>query len=155
MYWHVYFVTFGLAIVKFLFTPTIIYGWYSNELELSHWDVFIPMVLGALFGFNLCYWFAEYLMERAKKRRLKAIKSGKVKKKRNFTRLNKSIVKIKMSNSGMLLLSTVGLMLMSIPIGGIVLAKFYRNRHISYILATSMIIMMAFILTFGNKLIFA
>lgn len=155
MYWQVYLVTFGLGIVKFLFTPSIVYGVYGRDFELSHWDIFIPMVLGALAGFNLCYWFAEYFMERAKKKRISAAQIGKVKKKKVFTRLNKAIVRIKMSNSGLLILSSVGLMLMSIPIGGIVLAKFYRQRHLSYFIGTSTIIIMAFILTFGNKLIFA
>lgn len=153
MYWDVFLWAFFLGIVKFLFTPSFIYGWYQ-ELGLSHWDVVIPMISGALFGFNLFYWFAEYFMERAKKRRIKAIQSGKKKRRKNFTRLNKFIVRIKMSKAGMLLLSTVGLMFMSIPIGGVVLAKFYREKHIAYFLGMGTIIIVAFLLTFGNKLIF-
>lgn len=154
MYWDVFLWAFFLGIVKFLFVPTWIYAWYS-ELELSHWDILSPMIAGALFGFNLFYWFADYFMERAKKKRIKAIKSGKKKKRKSFTRLNKFIVRIKMSNAGLLILSSVGLMFMSIPIGGIVLAKFYRDRHLAYFIGTGTIILVAIGLTFGNKFIFA
>ncbi len=154
MYWDVFLWGFFLGIVKFLFTPSIIYGWY-RELDLSHSDVLIPMLSGALFGFNLFYWFAEFFMNRAKKKRIRSFQSGKRKRKKNFTKLNKFIVKIKMSKTGLLVLSSVGLMFMSIPIGGVVLAKFYRKRHLAYFIGTGTIILVAFALTFGNKLIFA
>lgn len=153
MYWDVFIWAFFLGIVKFLFVPTIIYGWY-NDLNLSHWDVLIPMLAGALFGFNLFYWFAEYFMLRAKKKKLEAILSGKKKRKKNFTRLNKSVVRISRSKTGLYVLSSVGLMFMSLPIGAIVLAKFYGHKSKAYFIGTATIIVVAIALTFGNKLIF-
>ncbi|CAG5083620.1 hypothetical protein [Parvicella tangerina] len=154
MYWDVFLWSFFLGIVKFLFVPTIIYGWYK-DLDLSHWDVLLPMIAGALFGFNLFYWFAEYFMLRAKEKRLKAILAGKKKRKRNFTRLNKLVVRISRSKMGLYVLSSVGLMFMSIPIGAIVIAKFYGNKSSAYLIANATIIVVAIALTFGNKLIFA
>lgn len=153
MTWHVFIFIFSMGIVKFLFTPTFAYATFP-DYNLTHWEIVLPMIAGALFGFNLFYWFAEFFMERAKTKRIKAIKSGKKKRKKNFTKLNKFIVRIKMSNAGLIVLSTVGLMFMSIPIGGVVLAKFYREKHIAYFIGMATIIVVAFLLTFGNKLIF-
>lgn len=154
MSWHVFIFIFAMGIVKFLFAPTLAYAAFPGQ-NLTHWQIIIPMISGALFGFNLFYWFSEFFMDRAKKKRIKAIRSGNKKKKKNFTKLNKFIVRIKMSDMGLVILSTVGLMFMSIPIGAVVLAKFYREKHIAYFLGTGTIILMAFILTFGNKFIFA
>lgn len=152
MSWLAFLSIFGMGIVKFLFTPTYAYSALDNP---HHWEILVPMISGALFGFNLFYWFSEYFMDRAKNKRIRAIKAGKVKRKKNFTKLNKFIVRIKMSNAGLVLLSTIGLMFMSIPIGGVVLAKFYREKHIAYFLGMLTIILVAFALTFGNKYIFA
>lgn len=151
MSWLAFLSIFGMGIVKFLFTPTYAYATFEN---LEPWQILLPMIGGALFGFNLFYWFAEYFMLRAKKKRLEAILSGKKKRKRNFTRLNKTIVRISRSKSGLLIMSSVGLMLMSIPIGGVVLAKFYGDKSSSYFIGTATIIIVALVLTYGNKLIF-
>lgn len=152
MSWLAFLSIFGMGIVKFLFTPTYAYTVLDDP---NHWEILVPMISGALFGFNLFYWFSEIFMERAKKKRIKALQLGKTRRKKSFTKLNKFIVKIKMSKTGLIILSTIGLMFMSIPIGGIVLAKFYREKHIAYFLGMGTIIAVAFLLTFGNKLIFA
>lgn len=151
MSWLAFLSIFGMGIVKFLFTPTYAYATFEN---LEPWQILLPMISGALFGFNLFYWFAEYFMLRAKKKRLVAILAGKKKKRKNFTRLNKLIVRLSRSKTGMIVLSSVGLMFMSIPIGGVVLAKFYSHKISAYFIGSATIIIVAILLTFGNKLIF-
>lgn len=152
MSWLAFLSIFGMGIIKFLFTPTYAYATFEG---ITEWQILVAMISGALFGFNLFYWFAEYFMLRAKKRQLKAILSGKKKRKKNFTRMNKLVVRMSRSKTGLVLLSSVGLMFMSIPIGAIILAKFYGNKSSSYFIASGTIILVAFALTFCNKYIFA
>ena len=134
---------FFLGMVKFLFAAAFL---EVNYPQLSVLQVFLITFSGAFSCFNLTYWPSEYLMLRAKKKRIEALKSGKKKRKKAFTKLNKTIVRIKLSKFGFYILCTAGVLLMSIPISGIVIAKFYGDSKKSYFLSILTIIVTAFVL---------
>ncbi len=139
---------FFLGMVKFLFSAAYLETFYP---ELSLIQIYLITVCGALTAFNLTYWLSDFFMTRAKLRKLKAIRKGKLKKKKAFTRLNKFIVKVKMSKFGLVILSTLGVMFMSIPVGGIVLAKFYGERKWAYLLATTTILTVGLLLAIFDE----
>ena len=105
-------------------------------LGLTFLETYSGCVSGAILSSALFYFSANYLMDRAKAKRIQkqkeALKNGSpVKRKKNFTRMNKFIVKIKRS------LGQVGIcfwapFFLSIPIGSIISAKFYGHSSKSY-----------------------
>jgi len=143
MAWGAIFFAFGMSTWKFLFAAAIT----RSTFEVTLLEIYIATALGGLFSFNLCYWSADYLMGRAKRKKLEKIKSGKLKPKKNFTRLNKSLVKLKMSQNGLWILATAGTLFMSLPVAGIVLAKFYGSKWKAYSIAVGTIILTALLLT--------
>ncbi len=142
---------FFLGIVKFLFAASFLEGFYPS---LSVFQVFIITASGALFAFNLTFWLSEYFLIRSKRKRLAASQKSGKKKKRVFSRTNKTIVKIKMSRFGFYIMTTIGLLLMSIPLGGIIVAKFYGGQWKAYLISTFTILITAFILAYFNEQIF-
>lgn len=141
---------FLMGMFKFLFASAYLEGFYSH---LSFLEVFIITFSGAFVCFNIFYWSAEFFMKLAKKRKLRAIKSGKLRKSKSFTKLNKIIVNIKLSKSGFYILCTLGLLFMSIPIGAIVIAKFYGDTNKSYFLSITTIFVAAILLAYFSGVI--
>ena len=90
----------------------------------------------------------------AHERRVKAYRE-KGKTKRNFTKRNKWIIKIKRSNMGFLLICTLAPLFLSIPIGTMVVVKFYGNRPRAYALVTITLLIVAYLLTYLNDYIFS
>ncbi len=141
---------FFLGMFKFLFAAAFL---ELNYPLLSVFQVFIVTFLGGFFCFNLTFWTSEFLMLRSKRKRIEAIKSGKKKRKKSFTKLNKFIVRIKLSKFGFYILCTVGVLFMSVPIGGIVIAKFYGDNIKSYFLSIFTILVTAFILAYFSGVV--
>ena len=71
-----------------------------------------------------------------------------------FTKKNKLIIKIKRSNNGFILICVLAPLFLSIPIGTIVVAKFYGNRPRAYVLVCFTLIVVSFLLTYFNFLNF-
>ena len=59
-----------------------------------------------------------------------------------------------MSKSGFWLICILAPLFLSIPIGSIIVAKFYNDKKITYPLATVSIIILAFVLAYLNNVIF-
>ena len=150
MPWNKYLIVFGLAQVKFLFTPSIAYASMPN---LSFWEIFICTTIGALFCFNLTFFLSKRIMDFSQKRRIKKKLQSK-KTNKVFTIKNKWIVKLKRSNMGFLLICLLAPLFLSVPIGTIVVAKFYGDRPLSYYLVSILLVCTAFVLTFLNNSIF-
>ena len=122
---------FFISWIKFMFAP---FG--GPALGLTFLETYSGCVTGAILSSALFYFSADYLMDRATAKRIQkqkeALKNGSpVKRKKNFTRMNKFIVKIKRS------LGQVGIcfwapFFLSIPIGSIISAKFYGHSNKSY-----------------------
>jgi hypothetical protein len=153
-----YGLAFLIATVKFLFAASIVGATALTPLEIA-----ISTGLGALCGFNVVYWTSCYFMNKAKDRKarkaLAGIPSNKrleaVKKKPVFTKMNKYIIKAKLSKSGFWLICILAPLFLSIPIGSILVAKFYRDTKLAYPLVSVSLIIFAFLLAYFNKAIFA
>jgi hypothetical protein len=150
MTWDAIGTGFLMSMFKFLFASAYLEGVYS---QITFLEVLLITFSGAFFCFNIFYWSAEFFMKLAKKRKLKAVRSGKKSRKKSFTRINKTIVRIKMSKSGFYSLCTFGLLFMSIPVGAIVIAKFYGDTKKSYFLSVTTIFVTAVILAYFSGVI--
>ena len=122
---------FFISWIKFMFAP---FG--GPALGLTFFETYTGCVTGAIISSSLFYFSADYLMDRSRDKKIKknneALLLGIVpKRKKNFTRMNKFIVKIKRS------LGQVGIcfwapFFLSIPIGSIISAKFYGHSNKTY-----------------------
>ena len=124
---------FFLSTVKFMFAPL-----GGPHLKLTFIETYLACVAGAIFSATIFYFSAEYFLLRARRKRHQAYEKSKnegipMKRKRNFTRMNKLIVRIKKS------LGIIGTcfwvpFFLSIPLGSIVTAKFYGKRKKTFLL---------------------
>ena len=76
------------------------------------------------------------------------------KRKKNFKKRNRIIVKIKNSNGGFLLLCTLAPLLLTIPIGTFIVVKFYGKRRFTYFYVTALLVFTSSLLTYLNHFIF-
>lgn len=123
----IYLSMFLLGTFKFVFAsgPGIAAG-------LNFFNIYITVILGGLLSFNVFYFMANYFIKRNLEQKLAKIKAGTYKPKKNFTKLNKSLVKIKMTNTGFWLITILGPLFLSVPLGTIIVAKFYRHHKETY-----------------------
>ncbi len=146
MYLYVFF----LAHVKFLFAASIA----ESTTDLSFVEILLCTSTGAIFCFNLFFWISKKIMRRAHEKRINDFnKKGKLKK--NFNKRNKWIIKVKRSNMGFVLICTLAPLLLSIPIGTMVVVKFYGNRPRAYALVSVTLLIVAFLLTYLNDFLFS
>ncbi len=94
-------------------------------------------------------------MQRTKDKKLKAIAEGTYVRKNAFTKLNKFMVRLKSSKSGFWIACLFAPLILSIPVGSIIVAKFYRETKLTYTVAMSAIAVWAFVLAYLNDIIFA
>lgn len=146
---------FGLGTVKFMFAAALMMASAQKiEVDLSYWEVVVTTFLGAWMSFNIFYFSAGFFMERARLKKLEKIKNGTIKIKKQFSRTNKGVVKLKLSPFGYFGLVVVGPMVLSIPIGSIIIAKFYRRLKLTYWLETISLFFWANLFTILNFYIF-
>ncbi len=145
-----YGLAFLLGSVKFLFAASIV-----STTELTPIEIAISTGLGAIFSFNIFYWSSGYFMRVAKEKKIRAIHNGTYKKKNTFTKLNKLMVNTKKSKSGFWLICLFAPLFLSVPVGSIIVAKFYRQHRLTYPVAMISLSIMAFVLAYLSEAIFA
>ena len=145
-----YGLAFLISTVKFLFAASIL-----STTSLTPFEIAISTGIGALFSFNLFYWSSGFLMRVSYDMKVRAIHNGTYKKKPIFTKINKLMVKTKKSKKGFWLLCVLAPLFLSVPIGSIILAKFYRENKLTYPIAMLSLSIMAFILAYLNDVIFS
>lgn len=123
-----------------------------STTELSYLEILLFTILGGLFSFNLFFFSSSYLMHRFRTRNRS--KNSVIRKKKNFTKMNKTIVRYKSSPYAMWLICVLAPLFMSVPLGSIVVAKFYRHNNKAYFIVTSTLIIAAIILTSLSYLVF-
>jgi len=116
---------------KFMFTPAL-----AIELGFNFMEAWILSCSGALLSSIIFYWGADFFMIKAHQRKLKKTRIAKekglpVKQKKQFTRLNKMIVYLK-NKIGWYGVSFFTPLFLSIPVGSIIVAKFYGKRSLTY-----------------------
>jgi hypothetical protein len=100
-------------------------------MGVPFWEITISSALGGSFSSFLFYFASERVISFQKKRlELKALK-GNVKPKRKFTRANKWVVKIKQT-FGILGITLLAPLLLSVPVGSMVCAKFYSDNRYTF-----------------------
>ncbi|MBI2259769.1 MAG: hypothetical protein HYU67_12845 [Flavobacteriia bacterium] len=117
---------FLLSTIKFLFTP-----FAGPAAGLNFWETYFSCVLGGLFSAFFFFYFSSFFMKRyQEKKRNKieqALKEGKTLiPKKTFTKTNKLIVRLK-RKFGIVGISFYAPLFLSVPIGSIITAKFFRH----------------------------
>jgi hypothetical protein len=127
MLWGKYIGFFGFSMIKFLFTP---FG--GPKAGLTFIETYSSCVLGAMLSAAIFFFSSEFFMIRAHKKRKEMIRQAKetgtiLKGKKKFTRTNKFIVRIK-NKLGIVGISFYAPLILSIPVGTIITAKFYGKE---------------------------
>lgn len=118
------------ATVKFIFSPLA-----ATAIDNHTWYyTYIAVCLGGLLSSTFFYFFSVEIINKNQSRRLR---KGIIKKK--FTRINKLIITAKMK-VGVVGLSLLTASFISIPLGSIVLAKFYRHKKSTVVILYSAIL---------------
>jgi hypothetical protein len=100
-------------------------------------QLFLPPTVGAMLTMTVFYFSSEYLMlrasrKKAEKRKAALAKGIVYKEKKKFTFINKTIVRAKMK-LGILGVTILAPLFMSIPIGSVVCAKFYKHKKHTFL----------------------
>ena len=126
MNWQIFWSTFILGTFKFLFS-----GIPGAKLDGPFWQVTLASAMGGTVSASIFYFASEKLMEYQQKRRLLKVSKGIKKPKRNFTWKKKFLVKIKRS-FGIIGITCLAPLFLSIPLGAIVCAKFYGANKFAF-----------------------
>ncbi len=113
---------FALAMVKFAFAQGTATG-----LGFGFWATWLISTAGGCAGILLFFYGGGWFMERARLKKLQRIAEG-LATKRSFTRANRAIVRVKRTQglSGLAFLTPT---LISIPIGAVLAAKYFRHER--------------------------
>lgn len=113
------------AMVKFLFFAPII------AVKHSFLVGFLLNTIAGTAGVSLFYFLSSFFLERSAKKAKAWAEMGIGKRKKKFTFFNKALVRIKRTFGmrGMALLTPI---ILSIPVGSIVMAKIYGNEKWTY-----------------------
>ena len=146
MNWLAYLSLAGLSSIKFMFAPVL-----GLNLRLSFLETYLSCVAGAIITAIVFYFGANYFMRRAHEKRVekyrKSVESGNpIKRKKNFTRVNKAVVRVKKS-IGIVGIAMWAPFFLSVPIGSIVTAKFFRKRKITFVIILCGIFLNGFVST--------
>ncbi|NQY10852.1 MAG: hypothetical protein HRT71_15245 [Flavobacteriales bacterium] len=132
MNWGLVSLGFGMGMFKFSVAHWVAYhslGAGSIETIL---EIFVSVTAGAWLSMSFFFFSSSLLMRKAAEKRARTLeaylKSGEeIKRKKTFTLFNKSIVWIK-RNIGIYGITFLAPLLLSIPVGSIVCAKFYGKQ---------------------------
>ncbi|MBL7962329.1 MAG: hypothetical protein JNM31_00665 [Flavobacteriales bacterium] len=129
----------GTSMVKFAVSPLVSYG-----LGYSFLETLIVTSIGGCLGVLVFHRSASWFMQRARLRRLHqqiAMEHGALPRKhRTFTRSRRFIVRIK-TNQGLQGLALLTPVVLSIPLGSIIAAKYFPNdRRTLPVLLSSVVI---------------
>ena len=138
-----------LSTVKFLFVPFISVHVHNYDFLTSS----IISISGGLIGVSFFFKTSAFFIDRAIKKRKKAILNKTLKRKKVFTRVNRLLVSVK-NTMGMYGLAFLILPFISIPICSIVAAKYYhlKKKKMLLLLYTSTIAWSFFLSAIANLL---
>jgi len=132
MNWAAFSSVFLVATFKFLFSP-----FAGIPLGLDFLTTYFAAISGASLSSLFFYFGAEFLMEVTRKNKLKKEKAAEengiqLKPKKKFTRGNKITIKLKRT-FGKIGLCFLAPSLLSIPVGTIIVAKFYGKEKDTFL----------------------
>ena len=146
MKWTALSSVFIFSTIKFLFAP-----FTGPGLGLTFIETYLASVSGAIFCALIFYFSSEFFMKRAQEKRHRLYheareKGIKLKVKKKFTVVNKSIVRLK-KKIGIYGVAIYAPFFLSIPLGSIITAKFYGKEKKTFFIILFGIIMNALITT--------
>ncbi len=100
-------------------------------MGVPFWEITISSALGGSFSAFVFYFASERVIAFQKKRQELKVLKGNSKPKRKFTRANKWVVKIKQT-FGILGITLLAPLLLSVPVGSMVCAKFYSENKYTF-----------------------
>lgn len=124
---------FFFGTFKFLFAHWTTYATaVGMGYEPHYYEIFISVTSGAWLSMAMFYFLSELLMKNAAKKRHENYQKAKASgmpmpAKKKFTRVNKGLVKMKRS-LGIYGITMIAPLILSIPIGSIVCAKFFGHE---------------------------
>ena len=147
--WSLYIYVFFLAHIKFLFAASIA----EATTNLNFLEILLSSTLGAIFCFNVFFFTARAIFFTTSNAKWLSIFKSK-KKKKNFKKRNRWIVKIKNSKGGYYLLCTLAPLFLSIPIGTFIVVKFYGKNKFTYAYVSIVLVSISTLLAYFNHFIF-
>ncbi len=132
-----------LAATKFAVSPIAASNWGLDQRES-----FIIITLSGLVGFFIFYYFSSYLLKI-----MRMIFGGRRRKKRIFTKKNKMAVRV-IRNYGLWLLAVLTPILLSIPFGAFLCARYFPRKLSIMLVMCASIVAWGFILSFFGDLLF-
>ena len=132
MNWTGYLTLATLATIKFMFSAIP-----GPALGLNYAETVISIFIGAVISAAFFFFSAEYFMQRAQNKRLKlfqeALNKGEaIAQKRVFSRMNKGVVRLKI-RFGKIGICFWAPFLLSVPVGSIIVAKFYGKYSFTFL----------------------
>lgn len=126
-----------LSSVKFLFVPFL----SIHVHDYNFFTAFIINITGGIIGITFFFRTSSFFIDRAIKKRKKALLLGNAKPKKIFTPINRLLVKVK-NTMGMVGLAFLILPFLSIPISSVVSAKYFhlKKKKMLILLYTSTIV---------------
>lgn len=148
MAWHYVIVFFFLSSIKFLFAPV------PAVAALGYWEAIAVTTLGGWTGVCFFYFGANYIFRRAEVKRAKKEAEAKAKgtyvPRKKFTKFNRKIIRIK-HRFGIIGFSIITPAIISIPIGCVIMARFYPNWKITIPLLFGFVLLWSlFLANFGS-----
>jgi hypothetical protein len=127
MKWGAITAVFFLSFVKFMFAP-----FTGAGLKLDFLSTWISTFSGGVVSALVFYFMSDYFMKRYQRKkiekRIRMERAGLLyKHKRNFTKLNRTIIRLK-HRIGQYGLCFFAPLFLSVPIGSIICAKFYGHQ---------------------------
>lgn len=146
MEWGFLGTVFFLSTFKFMIAP-----FTGSGMGLPFWETYLASVAGGTFGAAIFYFASEFFISYAHRKKLekeeKALASGiTLKKKNKFTKTNRLIIQLK-HRLGIYGLCFWAPFFLSVPVGSVVVAKFYGKLKKSFPLIALGMAINAFITT--------
>lgn len=137
---------------KFMFAPLA-----GPATGLSFWETFIVCTLGGYFSASIFYLGSSYFMQlsvdrQARKVRKAELKNKKIPIRRKFTKTNRRIIYVK-QKIGKYLACWAFPLFLSIPVGSIITAKFYKHYRQTFPLIILFLTIDCFLITSGTYFI--
>lgn len=132
---------FLLSAVKFAFAPGA-----ALAAGYSHWEALGMTMSGGLFGVFLFYYFGLYVMKFIAKWKGKSSLESNKSDSQVFSRGSRKLIQVK-QNFGLIGLVVLTPVLISIPIGCVVAARFFSQNRLTLPMMATSVIFWALIIT--------
>ena len=133
MNWGAISILFSVSTVKFLFAP------FGGKIAgLTFIETYVSCCSGAILSAAIFYFSSNYFIKKAIEKNAKIRqdfldKGLPIPVKKRFTRMNKGVIKMKRS-IGIIGIAFWAPFFLSIPLGSIIAAKFYRHNKNTFLL---------------------